>query len=190
MPLFDAIIVADLAHVFAGPSTSFSNIDINGWSGPKIFSSLLVAVFLLSLLLSFWFKSFAIFWTRELWGFWVLSFFKELILKVLNRKSLKLGQGSKTVALRAALIYIPGKRRGQKADLCPSFNRFFTNSSQGSFSCLLCSIWAVIEGLSLSQKIQIKVDFLGAPLAFNSIKINCKCLKWEAKSCTFCCWYW
>lgn len=61
MSLFDVIVAAHLAYVFADPSTSFSHIVTSGWGGPKIFSNLLVAVFLLFLLLSFWFRSLAIF---------------------------------------------------------------------------------------------------------------------------------
>ena len=61
MSLFGAIVAADLAHVFAGPSTSFSHIDTSGWGGPRVLSSLLAAVFLLFLLPSFWVGSLAVF---------------------------------------------------------------------------------------------------------------------------------
>ena len=61
MSLFGAIVAADLGHIFAGPSTSFSHIDTSGWGGLRVFLSLLAAVFLLFLFPSYWVGSLAVF---------------------------------------------------------------------------------------------------------------------------------
>lgn len=60
MFLFGAIIVVDLAHDFADPSTSFNLIDISGWNGPRVFLNLLPTVYFLCLLLNFEVRSFAV----------------------------------------------------------------------------------------------------------------------------------
>lgn len=121
-----------------------------------------------------------------MWGFWVKSFSGGLILKVSDRKSLRFGQSSKRVALRAVLIHVPNKKKARKLTFASILIAFSINSSQLLFSCLRCSIWAVIEGLSSSQNIQIRVDCPGAALAPNSIRIDCKCLRWEEQRAE--CW--
>lgn len=60
-----------------------------------------------------------------MWGFWVKSFSGGLILKVSDRKSLRFGQSSKRVALRAVLIHVPNKKKSQKTDLCLNFDCLF-----------------------------------------------------------------
>lgn len=55
MSFFDSIVIADLAHIFVSPFTSLSYIDTSGWSRPRVFLSLLMAVFLL-----FFFRAFGL----------------------------------------------------------------------------------------------------------------------------------
>lgn len=66
------------------------------------------------------------------------------------------------------------KRMGKRLTFAPASIVFSHNSSQISFSYPRCSIWVAIESLSPSWKIWMRVDFLGALRASNSIRIDCR----------------
>ena len=67
---------------------------------------------------------------------------------------------------------------------------FLTNSSQLSCSCPRYSIWAFIDGLRLLPKNRIRSDSSRASSSSNSWRMDWRCLRWEAQSCTFFCWNW
>lgn len=80
---------------------------------------------------------------------------------VLSRRSLRLGQSSETIAYWRALIYIPNKRKEQKADLCLSFNGFFNPFIQGIiFSSMLFYLSSNLRLKSISEDLN-KGEFFG-----------------------------
>ena len=104
------------------------HIDTDG--GDRVLASLLSisAILLLFLLFpSFLVEGIAVFRLQGMWELvWGQSLLRgRLVSRVPSRKSLRLGHGSRTVALQAALIYVLDKRGGQKANFCLSFDHFF-----------------------------------------------------------------